>query len=484
MFQKEYEKIFDRIENCFTLLKCRLFVDQWLQECTELFFTLVNKTDNPVQMLLFEKTAQKDYSVKSYDLNAYGSYDSAIDDIVCSKKHVAENVKQELRIFELWGCELSIWCVCVSPCIDKNNGSFLLRQAFRTMVESLRDWCLELEALNCELVNGQLQEPTDINNWHDFVQSVLRKTYERIEEQLEGFYSPVKIPYINSLSGEYYEKTENSSNLLFLPKLNKDMIDISRLKYDFRRENCEWSDILFVPENIRRIRKLTQIARDKLYLIFQTRKDEEEYEVLGICEEKAIPYLIKNNQMSLPYFICKAKRHMQWDLFLGDKYIFSYMNGNYRITQKMPIEYLEQKCRDVFPKSRVNQSKVYQNVCVAQEQSHGTMLVILLAKHAKKEGLRFSDRAFGMCDTIPKIRKDVLDKLDSIDGSILMDIQGKVHCIGVILDGDSDVKGDPARGARYNSALRYRGYLNKCGIPGLILVVSEDGSVEILDTKK
>lgn len=65
----------------------------------------------------------------------------------------------------------------------------------------------------------------------------------------------------------------------------------------------------------------------------------------------------------------------------------------------------------------------------------------------------------------------------SIDGGLLLDPGGRCHAIGVILDGTARNVGDPARGSRYNSAIRY---LDSAPPPCIILIVSADGMVELL----
>lgn len=479
--EKEYEKVLRKIGDCFQSLKQRIFVDRWLQESTGLIFALVNETENPKQMFAFENWTSENYSLEVCDLNDYEDYDLAIADYLFSKGYAGKNTEKELREFILLGCKINVKCICVSPCLKNNKGKLLLEQAFRTMVESFREWCLNLDKLERKPEDGELQELPD-NNWHDFVQRVLQKTYMKVNEQLEGFYSPIKIPYIISLSGEYYEKTENNSNLLFLPQIGDDEIDASCLKYDFREESSQRSGILFVPGNIRRIRKLTQIAQGP-YMILQVCPDEKEYEVLGICEKESIKHLIKRQLTNFPYFICRTKGHMKWDLFLGEQqYIFSFINGDYRITSDMSEEYLEDVCLALFSQAGFDLEEIKKNIHAAKQQSHGTMLVILSEEHANSEAMRFSRRNSGMRDARPNVRVDVLKHLTSIDGSVLMDSRGKVHSIGVILDGDNEVMENPERGARYNSALKYCRYLENEKIPGLILIVSEDGSIDMMKT--
>ena len=64
-----------------------------------------------------------------------------------------------------------------------------------------------------------------------------------------------------------------------------------------------------------------------------------------------------------------------------------------------------------------------------------------------------------------------------MDGSLLIDPHGICHAVGVILDGAAQGVGDPARGARYNSAIRYQSGATS---PTVVVVVSEDGGVDLV----
>jgi hypothetical protein len=64
----------------------------------------------------------------------------------------------------------------------------------------------------------------------------------------------------------------------------------------------------------------------------------------------------------------------------------------------------------------------------------------------------------------------------AIDGAVMIDPSATCYAIGVILDGVASQKGNAARGARYNSAIRYVD-----GRDGfLAIVVSEDGSIDLI----
>ncbi|QWG44734.1 hypothetical protein EXW31_10730 [Bacillus mycoides] len=77
-------------------------------------------------------------------------------------------------------------------------------------------------------------------------------------------------------------------------------------------------------------------------------------------------------------------------------------------------------------------------------------------------------------------RNIVLNQISSIDGAIYLDSDGDVHGIGVILDGPANELGDSSRGARYNSAIKYNNSKVKINNNTLIIVVSEDGYIDIV----
>lgn len=109
----------------------------------------------------------------------------------------------------------------------------------------------------------------------------------------------------------------------------------------------------------------------------------------------------------------------------------------------------------------------------ASEQRHGTILVI--AAHAEAEARRLALQ--GMTIEPVKLDREALLAVSSIDGAVLIAPDTTCHAIGAILDGRAQGTGDPARGARYNSALRY---VLSSDQPALAVVVSEDGRVDLL----
>jgi hypothetical protein len=109
----------------------------------------------------------------------------------------------------------------------------------------------------------------------------------------------------------------------------------------------------------------------------------------------------------------------------------------------------------------------------AERESHGTMLVI--TEVAQIEAARLSSQG-----TLVKpltLDSITLTNLTPIDGAIIMDPAGVCYAIGTILDGQATDNGDPGRGARFNSAVRY---YESVTAPCMIVVVSSDGGVDFI----
>jgi hypothetical protein len=107
------------------------------------------------------------------------------------------------------------------------------------------------------------------------------------------------------------------------------------------------------------------------------------------------------------------------------------------------------------------------------QNDHGAMLIV--SSGASAEAERLSPQAWAV-DPAP-LSPALLRQLTAMDGAVLIDPQGKCHAIGAILDGQAAGKGDPARGSRFNNAVRY---LNSSPPSAIIVVYSADGSVDIL----
>ena len=125
----------------------------------------------------------------------------------------------------------------------------------------------------------------------------------------------------------------------------------------------------------------------------------------------------------------------------------------------------------------------------ATEQKHGTTIVFSM--HAKEEVGRLNRTCFQIEEVPLRNNKEIIKQITAIDGAVMCGFDGVCYAIGVILDGmavgapdkktgeGDGYKQEPediSRGARYNSAIRYKN-ANPCSI---ICIVSEDGDVNII----
>lgn len=107
----------------------------------------------------------------------------------------------------------------------------------------------------------------------------------------------------------------------------------------------------------------------------------------------------------------------------------------------------------------------------AVEESHGTILVI--SADAPEEARRLGAQCIPVRPR--RMTSDLIRHVTPIDGAVLLSPDGRCHAIGTILDGIAAANGDPSRGARYNSAVRY---VESTQAACLAVVVSEDGRVD------
>jgi hypothetical protein len=119
---------------------------------------------------------------------------------------------------------------------------------------------------------------------------------------------------------------------------------------------------------------------------------------------------------------------------------------------------------------------------LAKSQSHGTMVVICSDAEAEAKRLRNHS-------TLVNLKLEMNDTrvvpLTSVDGALLIDLNGVCHAFGVILDGVEDCKrvnrGNSNRGARYNAAFKYVDTrYEREQILAVAVVISEDGFVDFV----
>lgn len=140
-----------------------------------------------------------------------------------------------------------------------------------------------------------------------------------------------------------------------------------------------------------------------------------------------------------------------------------------RLSEATFVDILDRVFTDLAPQ---NAEDLWEIAQVASEAAHGTMLVI--HEQAADETVRLAPQAIAI--TPAKLDSESLRPMTQIDGAVLLSPDAVCHSVGVILDGHASGKGDPGRGARFNSAVRY---LQAAESPCVIVIVSEDGMIDV-----
>lgn len=260
----------------------------------------------------------------------------------------------------------------------------------------------------------------------------------------------------------------------------------------------------------RKIRKLLEMTDESIYLI----GDNKYIYGLGNLRDLYNLKMSSNNKVLLIDFLGKFEYKVKEVKIIhtnkdGKTKMDEIVNGSYNENNLLSVKHgkmelientfseirLKKSLQNVFygylsekeneDKKKIDNkiTNIIEVVKCAYNQKHGTTLVITTPKIAKAEVKRLKDQSIkiNVIDTKESSYfRQVIEKITNIDGALYMDIDGYIHAIGVILDGYAKSgEGDSARGARYNSALRYK---NGDKIKGncVIVVISEDGMIDII----
>ena len=220
--------------------------------------------------------------------------------------------------------------------------------------------------------------------------------------------------------------------------------------------------------NCRGIRKLLEVCTSGLHLLCDSSG------IYGIGKRSTIDH--PSAQQDL--FVVDFTGHYKWKLSHTGQDLMVVAYGQPQLPQK-PIdeEGFRRKMYAQFEEIECeNLAELWALVCEAPKQQHGTMIVV------SDRGEEESKRLGAQSTPIEPIHllSELIVPMSSIDGAILIDPRCVCYAIGVILDGVASETGDSARGARYNSAVRYIDYAKAQGHRCVIVLVSEDGSIDIV----
>ncbi|MDF9663783.1 tetratricopeptide repeat protein [Bacillus wiedmannii] len=351
-----------------------------------------------------------------------------------------------------------------------------------------------------------------------FNRRITRLYFGKLQEILytKSKVKEIKCIFDNELNNQYYinnllEKIDDISNhtyegqnpfgsiLFFSSKVLKS--NVNPVDYTIRLQ----SDDLVALNDAKLIRKLLELTNNEndLYLI----SDHEmiyglgkvnwaqlndcilfRVDFKGLSKYNIHLITVKENESSEGVLVVENRKKVyktNRDLEVIDKSLInisfkSPMMGGEGYTGEKFKRLLKSKQFDEVLK--VNEDVVEyleQVVMYAREQKHGTMVVITDYETAVSELKTLKKQSILIEAT--EITPQYIQFLTSIDGAIYFDTHGKCHAIGVILDGIAKENiGDASRGARYNSAYRYLEKLKEDKKECVIVIISEDGMVNLI----
>ena len=164
--------------------------------------------------------------------------------------------------------------------------------------------------------------------------------------------------------------------------------------------------------------------------------------------------------------------HGKWSLGINGATLMRVVYGH----ATLPKQILDKDLfRDVAHREMgsVEVERVWDILQCALENNHGTTIVVSADPVSEIE--RLGQEALA-------IKPEYLDhkdvaRLGRIDGAIILGPEGRCYAFGVILDGLATTSSDRARGARFNSSIRYQ---KTSTIGTMVIVISDDGTVDLV----
>ena len=333
----------------------------------------------------------------------------------------------------------------------------------RTMRKQRIDRCF-LEAIIYRILKEselELQRPSDGKNFiladsERVIEDGAYQLLQSIEVHINQWNKFDLFSFANTIAAERYEGEGSKGRLIICAIDHPDILVEVKLKVPIK--------IL----NHRGIRKLLEISGAEMALLC----DVETVWGLGTT--------LNTYQSNLEnLFEIRFAEHYTWELVHAENIMLHVKYRRPRLPKERFDRELFYDYVDRFFK--VDQKTVEllsEAVAAAVEQRHGTMLIITPEAEAETNRLKAESTAIEKIIVSEKI----ISHVSSVDGAILISPDGYIHSFGVILDGESSKNGNSARGARFNSAIRYIDGKNNRNINCLALIVSEDGYVDLYPT--
>jgi hypothetical protein len=294
----------------------------------------------------------------------------------------------------------------------------------------------------------------------------LKRTDELLRDAGRDFTRSVAIS-VNSIDGMYglFEDCNNISSLRYEGEEGFGKMLVA----EDGHENIKMTFRLNLPINLdsfRTVRKFLELSNGDSMIV------SNGSHILGLGT-----YVGSYNAKSESLFVINFIGHYKWEIVHNSQTLMVTQYGlpNIKNDSIRRKDFVTALGRSFGNFSKDQGARLWEVASQATTQKHGTMIVI--SDHAAEEAARIANQSFGL----QPVRLDgpLVSDVTSIDGAVLVDLDATCYAIGVILDGVSTDKGDPSRGARFNSAIRYYENLKELH-KILIVIVSEDGMINLV----
>lgn len=307
----------------------------------------------------------------------------------------------------------------------------------------------------------ELQKPLEtriisLANSERVIEDAASSLLKSVELHITNWNSVDLLSFANAIAAERYEGAASEGRLIICATNHPDIVAKIQLH------------IPIEIYNYRGIRKLLEISSNQMALLC----DVTTVWGLGIPLDTYQP-----SQENL--FEIRFSEHHTWELVHAENIMLRVRYRQPRLPRarferRLFYDYLYL----LFQVNQTTANLLIQAVEAAVKQRHGTMLVI--TPNAASETKRLIAQSTAIEPVVAS--KEIISHLSSVDGAILLSPEGKIYSFGVILDGKASKHGNPSRGARYNSAIRYVDEQKQLQVNCLALIVSEDGYVDLYAT--
>lgn len=209
-------------------------------------------------------------------------------------------------------------------------------------------------------------------------------------------------------------------------------------------------------DTARIVRKLVQLSGDRTAVL------TDGLYAYGLGECVSAPDVVE-------VFVCD---HAEWELRVGGNALLRVAYGHARLPKPL-FDWDKFAVTAERTVGHVDLCRIREIIEAAQESGHGMTLVVSL--NVAKEVDRLGGEAVPI--NPDDLEVDDIVRFGRVDGAVVLGTDGRCYAFGVILDGRATGRGDPARGSRYNSAVRYQTTMDH---ESVIVVISDDRTVDLI----